>query len=62
MYQYEHHFGSFYHDPAILETVSIASQWVDTELIEKLFLLKNNDMTYVKHQCVSGKVKYENEM
>ena len=31
MYRYEHHFGSFYRNPTILETVSIASKWVNTE-------------------------------
>ena len=30
MYWYECHFGSFYRDPTIIETVSIASQWVNT--------------------------------
>ena len=37
MYRYECHFGSFYRNPTILETVSIVSKWVTTE---NLFLLK----------------------
>ena len=33
----------FYHNPTILETVSIASEWVYTDLNEISFLLKYND-------------------
>ena len=33
MYQYERHFGTFYHNPPISETVSIASKWANTEEI-----------------------------
>ena len=40
MYQYEHHFRSYYHNPTILETVSIATKWVNTG---ESFLLKYND-------------------
>ena len=41
MYRYEHHFGSFYRNPTILEMVSIASkEWVNTE---NLFYFKYND-------------------
>ena len=43
MYRYERHFGSFYPNPTILETVPIASKWVNTDLIEIYFLLKYND-------------------
>ena len=31
MYWYEHHVRSFFHNTAILEMVSIASKWVNTE-------------------------------
>ena len=37
MYWYERHFGSFYRDPTILETVSIASQWVNTDWLKSCF-------------------------
>ena len=39
MYRYGRHFGSFYRNPTILETASIA--WVNTE---NLFFLEYNDM------------------
>ena len=61
-YRYEYQFGSFYRDPKILETVSIASQWVHTDLIEKLFLLKYKDKEYFQHGCVFVKVKCKNQM
>ena len=32
MYQYERHFGSFYRNPTIFETVAIASKWVNAEI------------------------------
>ena len=38
----ERQFGSFYHNPTIVETVSIASKWVNTNLIDNI-LLKYND-------------------
>ena len=65
MYWYERHFRSFYRDPTILETVRMASQWVNTgqfRLIEKLFLMKYNEREYFQHQCDSVKVKCENQM
>ena len=37
MYRYEHNFGSFYRNPIILETVSIDSKCINTDLIENLF-------------------------
>ena len=37
VYWYERHFGSFYHDPTILKTVSIASQWVNTDWLKSCF-------------------------
>ena len=33
----ECHFGSIYHDPTILKTVSIASQWVNTDWLKSCF-------------------------
>ena len=42
MYRYERHFGPFYRNPTFLNTVSIGSKWVNTDLIE-IFLLKYND-------------------
>ena len=60
MYWYEGHFGSFYRDPTILETVSIASQWVNTDWLKSaLFLMKHNEREYYQHQCDSVKVKCE---
>ena len=52
MYRYERHFGSFYRNPTILETVSIASKWVNMHLSE-IFL--NNDILAL--MCASVKVK-----
>ena len=43
MYRYVRHFEYFYCNPTILETVSIASKWVNKDLIENLCLLKYND-------------------
>ena len=34
----ERHFGSFYHNPTILETDSIGSKWVNTNLTENIFI------------------------
>ena len=34
MYRYERNFGSFYCNPTILETVSILSKWVNTDLVD----------------------------
>ena len=66
MYWYERHCGSFYRDPTILKTLSIASQWVNTvgqhRLIEKLFLMKKNEREYFQHQWDSVDVKCENQM
>ena len=31
MYEYERHFGSFYSNPPTLETVAIASKYVNTD-------------------------------
>ena len=42
MYWYEGHFGSFYHDPTISKTVSIASQWVSSNCLKSC--LKWNTM------------------
>ena len=47
MHRYERHFGSFYRDPTILVTFSIASQWVNTDPIEMLFLLKYNNISSI---------------
>ena len=47
MCRYERHFGSIHRNPTILETVSISSQWVNTELTERLFLLNYNDREYL---------------
>ena len=50
MYKYERHFGSFYHNPQILETVLNASKWVKTDLIVIIFLntmIWNNSSTDV---------------
>ena len=61
MYRYERHFLSFYHNPTILEMISIASQWANTDLIENLFLLKlYNKREEFQHRCVSVKVKCVN--
>ena len=41
MYRYERNLDSFYRNPIILETVSIVSKWVNTDLFD--LLLKYND-------------------
>ena len=51
-----------YRFPTILETVSIASQWVNAAVIEKLFLLKYNGREYFQRRCVYVKLKCENKM
>ena len=45
MYQYEHHFGSFYHNPTILEAVSIHCQLTGKLVNEGFYFIFFNTMT-----------------
>ena len=59
MYRYERHFGSFYRNSTILETVSIASKWVNMHLSE-IFLnitTGNNSSTDVSLLRLNVKIK-----
>ena len=57
MYQYECDFGSFYHNPTILETVSFVSKWVNMDFMENgSFSSKFNNGEKFYHQCVFVKI------
>ena len=62
MYRYERYFGSFYHNPTRLETVSILSKWVNTDLMDRRFYWRYNDREKFYHPCVCVQVKCENQM